>query len=531
MKKSKKSDTLVIKPLIKNRNYLFFTVFTAGMATLAVEFVTSRMLQTVYGTSNIVWANVIGLVLLFLTIGYFIGGKLADKNPDPKLFYTLVTLAGFSSTFFLLLTSFILKSTAITLAKLNFGSMIGSLVAVFICLSIPITLLGCISPFAIRLGVRNIEEAGRVSGRIYSISTWGSLVGTYLPVLWIIPTTGSRMAAIIFGSLLLISGLVGMWIETLRVGKAVVLPLVLLPFVYLWGTGNIKTTNHQIFETESAYNYIEVVREGNCNYLHLNEGQVIHSMYCDDADFDRLGVWSNMLTAPYFLEPAYINSKNEKPISNLLVIGLGAGTIPKEYIHTFGDIKVDGIEIDPEIVAAGKEYFSMTEPNLNIIVGDGRYELNRLSGRYDAVAIDAYKLPYIPWHLTTQEFFTEVKNHMEEQGVLSINVGRTPNDRRLVEAITATLLSVFPSVHTIDSYGLNTVLIATNQTTERENLFDNMEKINPTESRLLYSSMQKAILQFRPTIASNIIFTDARAPVETITDSIVLDFMLHNGNG
>ena len=101
------------------RNYLFFTVFVAGMSTLAIEFTTSRMLQTVYGTSNIVWANVIGLVLLALTLGYFIGGRWADKRPYPQTFYTLVTIAGFASVFFLLLTSVILKTAAAAMAAIN----------------------------------------------------------------------------------------------------------------------------------------------------------------------------------------------------------------------------------------------------------------------------------------------------------------------------------------------------------------------------------------------------------------------------
>src|SRR5690606_31213759 len=157
------------------------------MTTLAVEFVTSRMLQAVYGTSNIVWANVIGLVLLFLTAGYFLGGRLADRNPSPRAFYALVTAAAFSSIFFLLLTSLLLRQAASALAAVNVGAIASSLAGVVFALAVPVTLLGCLSPFAIRLAVRDVGEAGRISGRIYAVSTWGSLLGTYLPVLLVIP--------------------------------------------------------------------------------------------------------------------------------------------------------------------------------------------------------------------------------------------------------------------------------------------------------------------------------------------------------
>ncbi len=133
-------------PKTFSRRFLYLTVFVAGMTTLAVEFTTSRMLQTVYGTSNIVWANVIGLVLLFLTVGYFIGGWLADKHPDPGYFYWIVTAAGFASSASLLLTSVILREAASAMAAINVGAIISSLAAVLFTLAIPVTLWGLCLP-------------------------------------------------------------------------------------------------------------------------------------------------------------------------------------------------------------------------------------------------------------------------------------------------------------------------------------------------------------------------------------------------
>jgi spermidine synthase len=508
------------------RAYLYLTVFVAGMATLSVEFTISRMLQTVFGTSNIVWANVIGLVLLFLTLGYFLGGRLADRHPRPTPFYWLVTVAGFCCVFFLLLTSVVLRQAASALAVVNVGAVLSSLIVVFLSLAVPITLLGCISPYAIRLGVRDVGEAGRISGRIYAVSTWGSILGTYLPVLIVIPQAGTRAAAVLFGVALLIVGLFGLWRARQRLPYvALLVPIILVPFIAVWTQGGIKAYPDQIHEQESAYNYVQVVRRDNCNYLLLNEGQAYHSFYCDGGRIPRISVWSIMLAAPFFNSPS-----NQLALENMAVIGLAAGTIPKQFTEVFGPVPIDGIELDPAIVDAGRAYFDLNESNINVIIGDGRYQLNQLKTRYDLITLDAYKVPYIPWHLTTREFFAEVEAHLTESGVLAINVGRGPTDRRLVEAITSTLLTVFSSVHTIDVPGsLNTILVATVKPTDSTNLAEWLATIDADDQPLLHQALESAQANLVSTVPGDIVFNDQRAPVETIIDSIVIRYLLEEG--
>lgn len=508
------------------RRYLLLTVFVAGMSTLAIEFTASRLLQTVYGTSNIVWANVIGLVLLSLTAGYFIGGRLADRFPSEPVFYGLVAAAGFCAIFFLLLTSAILRDAASALAMMNVNAVVGSLLLVILALIVPVTLLGCLSPFAIRLAVRNVNEAGRISGRVYAISTLGSLLGTYLPVLFIIPLAGSRLASVIFGSILLIVGLVGLWSSTkdskARLGS-VLLPVLLLPALALWLSGSVKTYAGQLYETESAYNYIQVIRRDDCNYLLLNEGQAYHSFYCDGGRVPEISVWSIMLAAPFFnAEPS--------PPERMAVVGLAAGTIPKQFTRVFGPVEIDGIELDPAIVAVGREFFALDEPNIRAIIGDGRHELNRLSGPYDLITIDAYKVPYIPWHLTTRDFFQEASDRLGEDGVLAINVGRVPDDRRLIDAVGSTLLAVFPTVHAIDVPGtLNTILVATKLPTTPGNLRANLATLAVDEDPLLRAVLETAAGNIAPLSASGAVMTDDRAPIEFISDSIVIRYLLDAG--
>ncbi len=513
-----------------DRRYLYATVFIAGMSTLAVEFTASRMLQTAYGTSNIVWANVIGLVLLSLTAGYFVGGRLADRYPRADIFYLIVTASGVSAVFFLLLTSVILREASAALAAVNVGAVAGSLLLVVVALAVPVTLLGCLSPFAVRLALDDVGEAGRISGRIYAISTLGSLLGTYLPVLLIIPLAGSRATALIFGSILLIVGLVGLW-QARRANAggsrltvaAMLVSALLVGGAAVWLQGGVKAHPDQIAEAESAYNYIQVIRQNDCNYLLLNEGQAYHSFYCDGGRVPAVSVWSMMLAAPYF-------SSGPVSVDNSLVIGLAAGTIPKQLTSVFGAIPVDAIEIDPEIVSMGADFFALTEPNIRPIIGDGRFELNQLTGPYDLVTLDAYKVPYIPWHLTTAEFFGEVADVMSDDGVLAVNVGRTDEDRRLIEAIGATMLTVFPSVHTVDVPNtLNTILVATMQPSEPGTLAQNRALLSAGAPPLLTAVLDMAVENERPQQFEGPVFTDDRAPVEIISDSVVLRFLLGAG--
>lgn len=179
---------------------------------------------------------------------------------------------------------------------------------------------------------------------------------------------------------------------------------------------------------------------------------------------------------------------------------------------------------------AGRDYFDLNEPNINVIVGDGRYELNQLDRDYDVITLDAYKVPYIPWHLTTREFFTEVRDHLTDSGVLAINVGRGPGDRRLVEAVTSTLLTVFPSVYTIDVPGsFNSIVVATVKQSEGDNLVEAMNNMDSDTHPLLRIAVETAAENLVPTLASEVVFTDERAPVETMIDSIVIRFLLEEG--
>ena len=506
-------------------------VFTAGMTTLAIEITAARLLGTVFGTSNIVWANIIGLILIYLAAGYFIGGRWADRSPYTGTFYRIIAWGAFTAGLVPLVAKPVLRQAAVAVQELDLAIMGGSFISVLILFVVPITLLACVSPFAIRLSITDAAEAGRTSGRVYAISTVGSILGTFLPVLWLIPTIGTARTFLLFSLVLLVLALGGLAYEdgARKMLRYAWMPFALIVLSVLALSGSIKKGS--LYETESSYNYIQVVDRNGVRLLYLNEGLAEHSIYLPDegAPPYGYGTWEMFLVAPFF-NPAPVELDDLERVG---LIGLAGGTIAKQYSEVFGPVPIDGWEIDPEIIRVGREYFDMNEPNLNAIVADGRWGLEHSEELYSVIAIDAYRAPYIPWQLTSVEFFQNVAAHLDDRGVLAINVGRTAGDRRLIEVLAGTIQAVFPSVYLVDVPGsFNSLLYATREPTHATNLVENLlaleESGAPSE---LLDVLNLATLNIRTTPDSGIVFTDDRAPVEQLINSIVFQFVLGGMEG
>ena len=163
-------------------------------------------------------------------------------------------------------------------------------------------------------------------------------------------------------------------------------------------------------------------------------------------------------------------------MKKIAIVGLAAGTTARQATEAYGNIQIDGYEIDPKIVAVGREYFDMNQDNLNVFVQDGRWGLAHSEEKYQIISLDAYRPPYIPYHMTTREFFQIARDHLTDDGVLVLNVGRAPNDRRMIDALSTTLLTIFPNVHVVDlPYSFNSILYATVQPTTADNLTENLK--------------------------------------------------------
>ncbi|MEL6405144.1 MAG: fused MFS/spermidine synthase [Chloroflexota bacterium] len=517
----------------RGNGYLYLLVFTSGMATLAIELTASRLLGYVFGNSNLVWANIIGLMLLYLTVGYFIGGRWADKSPKRSTMYTIALWGAFLSAFVPLVGRPVLTISADAFQNFESALALGSFVSVLVLFSVPVTLLGTMSPFAIRLAVTDVENAGRVSGQIYALSTVGSILGTFLPTLYFIPEWGTTATFLVFSGTLFVVAGIGLLLE--RQVKTVAtyswMILVIGALIILIDNRPLRPAIDGfdlLYEGESAYNYIQVQEDPNgYRYLFLNEGQGVHSQW-HPTNIYYQRTWDFFLAAPYFNADFAPDE-----MQSMLVVGLATGTIPRQHIAVYGDIPIDGVEIDPDIIEVGEDFFQMNEthmPSLTMYAQDGRYVLNQLDREYTVIGIDAYRPPYIPWHLTTVEFFQEVQAHLADDGVMVINVGRTETDRRLVDALTNTLYEVFPTVHAIDvPSAFNTILVATNQPTVTENLNANLASLPDDAHPMLRQVLMDTTANIVEARRSDILFTDDRAPVETIIDSLVLNFILSGG--
>jgi len=531
-----------IMPQNVHRGYLFLLVFTAGFTTLGVELSASRLLDPWFGNSLIVWASLIGLILLYLSAGYALGGAIADRSPR---LLTLLRLAGagaFGVGLIPTVSRPVLLIASRGIADLNAGLLGGSMAALLILFAAPVTLLGCVSPFAVRLALQDVAGSGVVAGRLYAVSTAGSILGAFLPVLLLIPNLGTRRTfAVLAGSLLLVI-LAGLLRDGYRRGALLVAAgLALVIFLGWRPTGPLKPTAGLIYETESAHNYIQVLDFGTERQLRLNEGEGIHSVYRPGGGLAD-GVWDTFLIAPAFNPAPY----GPQRVRRAYIGGLAAGTIPKLLTEAYGPIAIDGAELDPAIIQVGRDWFAMTEPNLNAVAADARWWLQvsksanqqisnssfiirHSSFAYDLIAVDAYRPPYIPFHLTTVEFFTLARERLAEDGVVAVNVGRTHRDYSLVHAIAATLGQVFPSVYLVDlpddgELG-NTLVVATRRPTT---LADFRANLPAFDAPLLAEVGRRAAGWAAPAAPppGAPIFTDDRAPVEQVVHALVLRQML-----
>jgi predicted membrane-bound spermidine synthase len=510
------------------KRYLLFTVFVSGMTTLAAELAASRLIGNIFGTSNIVWASIIGLILIYLTLGYFLGGKWADANPTPAAMYRILAWGAFTLGLVPFIAGPVLRSAATAFETLSVGILGGSFVAVLVLFVVPITLLGTISPFAIRLLVDDTSHAGQTSGQIYAISTLGSFIGTFLPTLVFIPAIGTTKTFLLFSLTLLFVALAGMGLFAGRreMFKFLWMPVVLAVIATLASGQALKKNIGQIYETESAYNYIQVVQKNGYTILRLNEGQGEHSIYHPDT-LQYNGPWEQFLVGPYFYA-----DKKPGDIKHMAIVGLAAGTAARQATAVYPGIQIDGYELDPKIVEVGREYFGMTMPNLNIYVGDGRLGLEQSGQKYDIIAVDAYRPPYIPAHMTTQEFFQIAASHLAEGGVLTINSASVPGDRRLINGLATTMGTVFPSVYIMDIPGtLNTMIFATKQPTIPENFAMNLVMLSQdtTVHPLLINTMQVTFANMKAGYESTTVFTDDHAPIEWIVNDMVIRFVLEGG--
>ncbi|MCC7161747.1 MAG: fused MFS/spermidine synthase [Anaerolineae bacterium] len=499
-----------------SRAFLYLTVFAAGFASLGIELAASRLLAPFFGTSLLIWANVIGVMLLYLSVGYWLGGKWADRDPRPRTMFLVIGIAGLTIGILPLIAAPLLSLAVPALAQFNAELGLVSFLSVVVLFAIPVTLLGCVPPFALRLGTRTVAHVGSTGGGLYALSTIGSILGVYVTVFLMIPGIGTRLTFVVLAAELLIVAVIGLLVvRATRPALVITGALVAMLALGFAQRGGIKPLPNVVYEAESPYNFIQVIQEDKMRLLTVNEGQAYQSVYYPNTL--RLGgYWDLFLVTPYLTDAA--------PPRSLLVVGLAAGTVTKQFAQAYPNIHMDGIEIDPEIVRVGRELFEMNEPNLNVIVDDGRAALRKTDARYDVIIVDAYRQPYVPFHLATVEYYWELAQHLTERGVIAVNAARTPDDTRLVNALAATLREIFPTVLLMDyPNDTNTIILASPQDIP---LDDYRARLTALDNPGLVEIATIAESNVRVFDGSGLVFTDDRSAVENLIHSIIFDATL-----
>jgi hypothetical protein len=251
----------------------------------------------------------------------------------------------------------------------------------------------------------------------------------------------------------------------------------------------------------------------------LNEGHAIHSIY-DDGMLLTEGPWDYFMVAPLFVQ-----DRHPAKIDSAMLIGLAGGTVARQLTAAYGPIPIDGVEIDPEVATVGRKYFALDQlTNLNIIVEDGRWVLRTSDQHYDLIGIDAYRQPYIPFQLTSREFFQEVSDHLNPNGVAVVNAGRTTTDFRLVDAISSTMRAVFQHVYVIDvDRYTNSIIVGTNGPASIATFAANLASVPGDSPIRPVGEWSLATGNMREVFPGGPVFTDDLAPVEFVIDQMLID--------
>jgi spermidine synthase len=496
-------------------------VFAGGLSSIGIELSASRLIAPYFGNSTFIWANLIGLTLTYLAIGYYVGGRLADRYPDARILYCCTAAAALFAGLIPLMARPILSLSLDAFDRVAVGEFYGSLLGTILLFAVPVTLLGFITPFAIRLRIDDVADAGKTSGRIYALSTIGSILGSFLPVLLFIPLFGTRASFLILSFALLFLSIAGLLeARSIRAGAFVGALIAVLLVSSAAGNGLIKPPyrGELIYEAESEYNYIQVLKEGDNVMLALNEGQAIHSLY-NSNEILTGGPWDYFMIAPLFNQDGLATQP-----ARALMIGLAGGTAARQLIAAYPELTVDGVEIDPDVAKVGREYFGMTDPRINVVIADGRYFLRTTDTTYDIIGIDAYKQPYIPFQLTTKEFFSEAKSHLNVCGVVAVNVGRAGSDYRLVDVIASTMRDVFPAVFEIDvGQFSNTMVFGTTCASSVGAFTANALAMSDSAVAKPVADRSLSDGNVRLVAPGGRVFTDDLAPVELVVDEMIVD--------
>jgi spermidine synthase len=490
-----------------DRRLLAALVFVVGASSLGVEIAAARLLAPYFGSSTIVWANTIGVVLVALSIGYWFGGRYADRHPHLRSLCLVVLAASALIAVIPFAARPFLGFSVDAFDTVSVGGFAGSLFGVLVLVAVPVTLLGAAGPWAVRLAVRDMDKSGEVVGRLYAISTGGSLLGTMVSALVLIPLLGTQRTFFVFALALALVAAVGVG------ARALVVPVALLALLAV-PVGTIKgdADGRVLYEAETTHQYARVIeRDDGTRVLELNEGQAVHSLY-EPGSYLTGDYWDGHLV----LHAA----ANPRPPRRIAILGNAGGTVARSFGHFFPATAVDAVEIDPELTELGRRYLDLRNPRMQTFAEDARPWLERSEGGYDVIMVDAYRQPYIPFYLATREFFELTRERLAPGGLVIVNVGHPEGGEELERVLGRTMAAAFPRVLRYPIEVTNTLLVAGEGTFSADRLEANIEAL-PTA---LWPEARRAAAALEPRLPGGEVYTDDHAPVEWLVDESLLEY-------
>ncbi len=504
------------KGILRNKYYLYITEFFAGMSVMAVELGASRLLAPYFSSSQIVWTIIIGTIMIAMALGNIWGGRSADKNPDPDRLYVRIIIAAVWIAAIPVLGKYIIIaiSAALVFTISNNFLICAAFLACMVVFVFPLFLLGTVTPSLVKYTVDSLDDSGKTVGSLGAFNTIGSIIGTFMPTFVTIPYVGTSITFLIFAGILLILALI-YFISTGVEKKKCAAGIVIFFLCCILGSSNSFAfwENDLLYEGESIYNYLQVKDTDDSVILSTNVLFGVQSIMKKDGGATGM-YYDYAMAAPVMAG---------RTDGDILILGMGTGTYAKQCRHYYGNTSIEGVEIDKKITDLAGKYFELPE-SVPVTTYDGRAYLEAVSDSYDVIMVDAYQDITIPFQMSSVEFFTLVKEHLNENGVMVVNMNmHSDAEGNINEYLADTISTVFNYVYTVDVPGTtNRELFAAQNPDIMIEFEKGRAEIEDPELQIMLANVSNGITAYEK---GNYILTDDKAPVELLGMRVIDDLI------
>lgn len=522
-------------PILRNKLFLYLTEFFAGMSVMAVELGASRLLAPYFSSSQIVWTIIIGTIMIAMALGNVYGGRSADRKPDPDRLYGRILIAAVWIAAIPVVGKYIILGiSALLIFAVNSNFLIwAAFAACMVIFVFPLFLLGTVTPSLAKYSVDSLEDSGKTVGTLGAFNTIGSIIGTFVPTFVTIPAVGTSVTFLIFAGILLVLSLVYFVSrrmnrdDTAQKGRggmagSVISSVLFLLCCVLGASDSFAFWESDLtYEGESIYNYLQVKEDSRRVILSTNVLFGVQSVLVKDQALTGM-YYDYAMAAPLMA------GKEQPGDCSVLILGMGTGTYATQCNRYFGEMDIEGVEIDEKITDLARTYFELPE-SVPVTTYDGRAFLNAVEEKYDVIMVDAYQDITIPFQMSSVEFFTLVKDHLAEDGVMVVNMNmRGREEGNINQYLADTIASVFEYVYTIDVQGsTNRELFASANGAMTDNLAAGLGKLGNQDLADMMARVSGGLTAYE---AGNYLMTDDKAPVELLGMRVIDDLIMDEVN-